>query len=227
MWYPYVSLVPDLLCKFGLSVSGLRKIHFNAYTPWQISTKYQFPNKLGFLFSTLIILDWYLYVSLVPDLLCKFGLSVSGLRKIRFNAYTPRQISTKNQFPNKLGFLFSTLIILDWYLYVSLLTDSLCKFGLSVSGLRKIRFNAYTPRQISTKNQFPNKLGFLFSMLIILDWYLYVSLLTDSLCKFGLSVSGLRKIRFNTYTPLRISTKKSITKETRISIVHSDNFRSE
>ena len=45
--------------------------------------------------STLIILDWYPYVSLFPDLLCKFGLSVSGLRKIRFNAYTPNQISTK------------------------------------------------------------------------------------------------------------------------------------
>ena len=37
----------------------------------------------------LIILDWYPYVSLFPDLLCKFGLSVSGLRKICFNAYTP------------------------------------------------------------------------------------------------------------------------------------------
>ena len=153
-WYPYVSLFPDLLCKFGLSVSGLRKIRFNAYTPRQISTKNQFLNKPGFPLSTLIILDWYPYVSLFPDLLCKFGLSVSGLRKIRFNAYTPRQISTKNQFLNKPGFPLSTLIILDWYPYVSLFPDLLCKFGLSVSGLRKIRFNAYTPRQISTKNQF-------------------------------------------------------------------------
>ena len=40
-------------------------------------------------------LEWYPYVSLFPDLLCKIGLSVSGLRKMRFNAYTPRQISTK------------------------------------------------------------------------------------------------------------------------------------
>ena len=156
----------------------------------------------------LIILDWYPYVSLFPDLLCKFGLSVRGLRKIRFNAYTPRRISTKNQFPNKPGFPLSMLIILDWYPYVSLLTDLLRKFGLSVSGLRKIRLNAYTPSQISTKNQFPNKPGFLFSTLIILDWYPYVSLLTDLLCKFSLSVSGLRKIHFNAYTPLRISTKK-------------------
>ena len=43
----------------------------------------------------LIILDWYPYVSLFPDLLCKFGLSVRGLRKIRFNAYVPLRISTK------------------------------------------------------------------------------------------------------------------------------------
>ena len=69
----------------------------------------------------LIILDWYPYVSLFPDLLCKFGLSVSGLRKIHFNAYTPRRISTKNQFPNKPGFPLSTLIILDWSNVVRLL----------------------------------------------------------------------------------------------------------
>ena len=34
-------------------------------------------------------LDWYPYVSLIPDLLCNISLSVSSLRKIRFNAYTP------------------------------------------------------------------------------------------------------------------------------------------
>ena len=61
-------------------------------------------------------------------------------------------------------------------------------------------------------------------MLIILDWYPYVSLFPD-LCKFGLSVSGLHKIRFNAYTPLRISTKKSVPKQTRIPIVHVNNFR--
>ena len=150
-WYPYVSLFPDLLCKFGLSVSGLRKIRFNAYTPRRISTKNQFPNKPGFPLSALIILVWYPYVSLFPDLLCNIGLSVSGLRKIRFNAYTPRRISTKNQFPNKPGFPLSALIILVWYPYVSLFPDLLCNIGWSVSGLRKIRFNAYTPHRISTK----------------------------------------------------------------------------
>ena len=61
-------------------------------------------------------------------------------------------------------------------------------------------------------------------MLITLDWYAYVSLFSDLLCKFGLSVSGLRKIRLNAYTPLQISTKKSVPKQTRIPIVHVNNF---
>ena len=116
----------------------------------------------------------------------------------------------------------STLIILDWYPYISLFHDLLCKFGLSVSGLRKIRFNAYTPRRISTKNQFPNKPGFPLSALIILVWYPYVSLFPDLLCNIGLSVSGLRKIRFNAYTPF--FHKKSVPKQTRIPIVHINNF---
>ena len=114
---------------------------------------------------------------------------------------------------------------MEWYPYVSLFPDLLCKFGLSVSGLRKIRLNAYTPRRISTKNQFPNKPGFPLSALIILVWYPYVSLFPDLLCNIGLSVSGLRKIRFNAYTPCRISTKKSVSKQTRIPIVRVDNFR--
>ena len=62
------------------------------------------------------------------------------------------------------------------------------------------------------------------SALIILDWYPYISLFPDLLCKFNLSVSGLRKICFNAYTPRRISTKKSVPKQTRIPIVHSDNL---
>ena len=118
----------------------------------------------------------------------------------------------------------SALTILVWYPYVFLVPDLLCNMGLSVSGLRKMRFNAYTPRRISTKNQFPKKPGFPLSTLIILDWYSYVSLFPDLLCNIGLSVSGLRKIRFNAYTPRRISTKKSVPKETRIPVVHVDNF---
>ena len=112
-WYPYVSLFPDLLCNIGLSVSGLRKMRFNTYTPHRISTKNQFPKKPEFPLSVLIILVWYPYVLLFPDLLCNIGLSVSGLRKIRFNAYTPFEIPQKNQFPKKPGFPLSALIILD------------------------------------------------------------------------------------------------------------------
>ena len=63
-----------------------------------------------------------------------------------FQRLYTRRISTKNQFSKKPGFPLSTLIILDWYdSYVSLLPDLLCNIGLSVSGLRKMRFNAYTP----------------------------------------------------------------------------------
>ena len=52
-------------------------------------------SRMSFQFEKYQNWEWYPYVSLFPDLLCKFGLSVSSLRKIRFNAYTPRQISTK------------------------------------------------------------------------------------------------------------------------------------
>ena len=110
--YPNQSGIPTfrcslIYCVISVCVSSLRKICFNAYAPRQISTKNQFLNKPGFPLSALIILDWYPYVSLFPDLLSSIGLSVSGLRKIRFNAYTPRRISTKNQFPNKPGFPLS------------------------------------------------------------------------------------------------------------------------
>ena len=47
----------------------------------------------------------------------------------------------------------------------------------------------------------------------------------DLLCNIGLSVSGLRKILFNAYTLRRISTKKSVPKQTRIPVVRVDNFR--
>ena len=97
-------------------------------------------------------------------------MSVSGLCKIRLNAYTLCRISTKIHFPKKPGLPLSTLIILDWYPYVYLFPDFLCNIGSSVSSLRKIHFNAYTLRRIATKNQFPKKPGFLLSALIILDW---------------------------------------------------------
>ena len=138
--------------------------------PVEFPLKDQFPKKPGFQLSTLITLDWYSYVFLFPDFLCNIGLSVSSLRKIRFYAYTPSNFHKKDQFPKKPGFPLSASIILICYAYVSLFPDLLCNIGLSVSGLRKIRFNAYTPRRISTKNQFPNKPGFPLSALIILEW---------------------------------------------------------
>ena len=149
------------------------------------------------------------------------------------SAVYPKYVSTpihSVEFPQKISSQTNQdsrcprLIILVWYPNVSPFPDFLCNIGWSVSGLRKIRLNAYTPRRISTKNQFPNKPRFPLSTLIILDWYPYVSLFPDLLCKFGLSVSGLRKIRFNAYTPRRISTKKSVPKQTRIPVVHVNNF---
>ena len=111
--------------------------------------------KCTYSYCLLIVNRFVVFFSLFPDLLCNIGLSVSGLRKMRFNAYTPCRISTKNRFPKKPGFPLFTLIILDWYSYVSLFPYLLCNIGLSVSGLRKIRFNAYTsvefPQKISSQ----------------------------------------------------------------------------
>ena len=119
--------------------------------PVEFPQKNQFPNKPGFPLSKLIILVWYPFVSLFPDLLCNIGWSVSGLRKIRLNAYTPRRISTKNQFPNKPRFPLSTLIILVWYPYVSLFPDLLCyRFGCQ-------RFTQNTFQRLYTPPNFHKK----------------------------------------------------------------------
>ena len=169
-WYPYVSLFPDLLCNIASSVTALRKIRFDGYTLHRFSTKNQFPNKPGFPLSALIILHWYPFVSLFPDVLCNIASSVTGLRIIRFNGYRLHRFSTKNQFPKKPGFPLSALIILHWYPYVSLFPDVLCNIASSVTALRKIRFSGYTLHRFSTKNQFPKKPGFPLSVFIILDW---------------------------------------------------------
>ena len=199
--YPNWSGIPTFLCSLGLSVSGLRKIRFNAYTTCRISTKNQFLKKPGLPLSTLIILDWYPYL-FCTLIYCVISVGVSAVyAKYVSTPIHPIEFPQKNQFPKKQGFPLSTLIILDWYPYVSLFPDLLCNIGWSVSGLRKIRFNAYTPRPISTKNQFLNKPEFPLSTLIILDWYPYLFLYPDLLCNIGWSVSGLCKIRFNAHTP--------------------------
>ena len=65
-------------------------------------------------------------------------------------------------------------------------------------------------------------------MLIILDWYPYVSLFPDLLRKFGLSVSGLRKIRFNDIHPVEFPQKiSSQTNQDSPCLVHVNNFRLE
>ena len=62
-----------------------------------------------------IILDWYPYVSLFPDLLCNIGLNVTGWRmNIRFNGYTLHLVSAKNQLTKKPGFPQFVYIILAW-----------------------------------------------------------------------------------------------------------------
>ena len=63
--------------------------------PVEFPQKNKCPNKPGFPLFALIILVWYPYVSLFPNLLCNVGLSVSGFRKIRFNAYFHKNISSQ------------------------------------------------------------------------------------------------------------------------------------
>ena len=137
----------------------------------------------------------------------------------------PVKFPQKNQFPNKPGFPLSALIIVVWYRSVSLFPNLLC-YRFECQRFTQNTFQRlYTPSNFHKKNQFPNKPGFPFSKLIILDCYPYVSLFPDLLCNIGLSVSGLRKILFNAYTLRRISTKKSVPKQTRIPVVRVDNFR--
>ena len=165
----------------------------------------------------------YLYTFLCFVIYCVVGLSFSGLGKIRFNAYTLRRISTKNHFSNKPGFPLSKLIIFVWYPYVSLFPDLWCNIALSVTGLRKIRFNGYTLRRVSTKNQFPNKPGFPLSKLIIFVWYPYVSLFPDLLC-YGLECQRFTQNTFQRlYTPPDFH-KKSVLKQTRSAVVQVNNF---
>ena len=120
----HISLFPDLLCNIGLSVGGLRlKV-----------VSLDFLNKSGipmFLCSLIycvipvwvsvvytkyaIILDWYRYVSLSPDLLCNICLSItSWCVNIRLNGYTLHWVSTKNQLTKKPGFPLSANILLAW-----------------------------------------------------------------------------------------------------------------
>ena len=149
--------VPWLLCNIGLSVSGLRKIRFNAYTPRRISTKNQFPNKPVFPLPKLIILVWYPYVSLFPDLLC-YRFECQRFTQNTFQRlYTRSNFHKKNQFPHKPGFPLSALIILVWYPYVFLLPDLLCYWFECQRFTQNTFQHLYTPSNFHKKNQFPKK----------------------------------------------------------------------
>ena len=126
----------------------------------------------------------------------------------------------------KPGFPLSTLIILDWDPYVSLFPDLLRNIGVSAV-YAKYGSTPIHSVEFPQKYQLPNKPGFPLSAMIILVWYPYVSLFPDLLCNTGSNVSGLRKIRFNAYTFRRIFIKKSVPKETRITIVRVNNFKLE
>ena len=95
-------------------------------------------------------LEWYPVTFLCSLIYCVIGLSVTSLHKIRFNSCTLCRISTKKPVPKETRI---PVVCVDNFRLVSLFLCSLiyCVIGLSVTGLRKIRFNGYTLRRISTK----------------------------------------------------------------------------
>ena len=119
----------------------------------------------------------------------------------------------------------STSIILDWYSYVSLFPDLWCNIGLSVSGLRKMRFNAYTRRGISTKKSVPKQTSIpiirvdnfnLVSISFSVPWFIVSSVWVSAVYAKYVS-TPIHSVFF--------STKKSVPKQTRIPVVQVNNFR--
>ena len=125
----------------------------------------------------------------------------------------PVEFPQKNQFPNKPGFPLSTLIILVWYPYVSLFLDLLC-YRFECQRFTQNTFQRLYTLRISTKNQFPNKSGFPLSTLIILDIYCVISVWVSAVYANYIS------------TPIHPSNfhKKSVSKQTKIPVVHGNNF---
>ena len=90
-------------------------------------------------------LEWYPYVSLFPDLLCY------RLECHQFTQNTFQQLCTLSNFHKKKPVPKETripVVCVDNFRLVSLFLCSLiyCVIGLSVTGLRKIRFKGYTLR---------------------------------------------------------------------------------
>ena len=132
----------------------------------------------------------------------------------------------KNQFPGKPGFPFSALIMLVWYRYVSLFPDLWC-YRFECQRFTQNTFQRlYTRSNFPQKNQFPHKPGFPLSALIILVSYPYVFLFPDLLC-YRFECQWFTQNTFqHLYTPSNFH-KKNSSQNTRIPVVHVDNFRLE
>ena len=129
------------------------------YTPSNFHKKSQFPSKPkpGFPLSALIILVWYPYVSLFPDLWC-YRFECQRFTQNTFQRlYTRSNFHKKNQFPHKPGFPLSALIILVLYPYVFLFPDLLCYWFECQRFTQNTFQHLYTPSNFHKKNQFPKK----------------------------------------------------------------------
>ena len=152
-------------------------------------------------------------------------MSVSGLRKIRFNAhYTLRQISRKKLVPKQTRI---PIVHVDNFSLLSLRFSVPWLIVLSVWESAVYARYVLTPThpvEFPEKNQFPNKPGFPLSALIIVVWYRSVSLFPNLLC-YRFECQRFTQNTFQRlYTPSNFH-KKSIPKQTRIHVVQGNNFR--
>ena len=101
--------------KWYLLISRIRVVSLRFLVPWLILLC-KIPVWVSVVYAKYaIILDWYRYVSLSPDLLCNICLSItSWCVNIRLNGYTLHWVSTKNQLTKKPGFPLSAYILLAW-----------------------------------------------------------------------------------------------------------------
>ena len=150
--------VPWLLCNIGLSVSGLRKIRFNAYTPRRISTKKSVPKQTRI---PIVRVDNFSLVSLcfpVPwFIVLSVWVSAVYAKYVSTPIHSVEFPQKKNQFPHKPGFPLSALIILVLYSYVFLFPDLLCYWFECQRFTQNTFQHLYTPSNFHKKNQFPKK----------------------------------------------------------------------
>ena len=171
-----------IYCVIGLSVSGLRKIRFNAYTPRRISTKKSVPKQTRI---PIVRVDNFSLVSLCFPVPWFIVLSVwlsAVYAKYVSTPFTLRRISTKKSVPKQTRIpivrvdnfsLLSLCFPVPWFIVLSVWVSAVYAKYVSTP---------IHPVEFPQKNQFPNKPGFPLSALIILVWYPYVSLFLDLLC---------------------------------------------